>query len=84
MHEREANRPKTGAQSVRQLATAAACTARTIEHLRTGEDHSQSHLMDWFTGLSGYDPGHQTQVREEVMSLGDHGWLTMIAPTDGS
>jgi hypothetical protein len=59
-------------------------TASMIEHLRTGEDHSQSHLMDWFTGLSGYEPAHQTQVREEVMSLGDHGWLTMIAPTDGS
>jgi len=57
-------------------------TARMIEHLRTGEDHSQSHLMDWFTGLSGYDPGRQTVVREEVMSLGDHGWLTLIAPAD--
>ncbi|MBL9191574.1 MAG: ImmA/IrrE family metallo-endopeptidase [Opitutaceae bacterium] len=57
-------------------------TARMIEHLRTGEDHSQSHLMDWFTGLSGYESGHQTLVREEVMSLGDHGWLTLIAPAD--
>ena len=53
-----------------------------IEHLHTGEAHSQSHLMDWFTGLSGYESGHQTLVREEVMSLGDHGWLTIIAPTD--
>ena len=59
-------------------------TTRMIEHLRTGVDHSHTHLMDWFTGLSGYDPKHQTLVREEVMSLGDHGWLTLIASIDGS
>jgi len=28
------------------------------------------------------EPGHHMLLREEVMSLGDHGWLTIIAPAD--
>lgn len=55
-----------------------------IQRLRTGVDQGDSYLMDWFTGLSGYESGHQTLVHEEVLSLGDHGWLTLIASTDAS
>ena len=63
---------------------ASSATSRMIEQLRGGVEQAQSHLMDWFTGLSGYEPGHQILVREEVVSLGDHGWLTMIAPATAS
>lgn len=37
--------------------------------------------MDWFTALDGYEPEHQIQVAEEVMSLGNFGWMTIVSPT---
>ena len=38
--------------------------------------------MDWFTDLDGYEPEHQIPLIEEVISLGDHGWMTLIHPLD--
>ena len=38
--------------------------------------------MDWFPKLSGYGPSDQQLLREEVKSLGDHGWLTLVYGDD--
>ena len=53
-------------------------TARATSGLRIGIDQARAHVMDWFPKLSGYGPDHQEQLVEEVMSLGHHGWLTLV------
>lgn len=53
-------------------------TAAAIADLRWGIHSGESHVMDWFTGLDGYEPEHQIQLREEVMALGNYGWITLI------
>ncbi len=53
-------------------------TARAIAELAVGANEGRSHVMNWFPKLSGYGPGDQQMLREAVMSLGDHGWLTLV------
>lgn len=53
-------------------------TARAIAGLEDGTLHGQSHMMNWFPKLSGYGDGDQILLREEVKSLGDFGWLTLV------
>ena len=53
-------------------------TAQVVADFAIGLHRSTAHVMDWFTELDGYGPLHQIQLREEVMSLGQYGWLTII------
>lgn len=53
-------------------------TARAVTELSAGATHGHSHVMNWFPKLTGYDRGDQSMLREEVQSLGHHGWLTLI------
>ena len=55
-------------------------TARVLDQFRAGLHRGAAHVMDWFTDLDGYGIGHQIELSEEVMSLGQYGWLTLIRP----
>lgn len=55
-------------------------TARAIAQLAGGLYQAETHIMDWFTDLDGYEREHQISLTEEVVSLNDHGWMTLIHP----
>lgn len=59
-------------------------TARAIAELAFDSRQGSAPAMDWFPKLSGYRPGDQRFLHEEVMSLGDHGWLTLVHREDRS
>jgi hypothetical protein len=53
-------------------------TMRMIESLGSGSTSGLTHVMGWFTGLHGYDRDDQRLICEEVKSLGQYGWITLI------
>lgn len=53
-------------------------TARATANLRVGHESAPTHIADWFPKINAYTPDHQIPMREEVMSLGSHGWLTLV------
>lgn len=53
-------------------------TAKMIANLRSGCDRTLTPAMGWFPKLTGYDPGDQDRLQEEVQSLGQFGWLTLV------
>ncbi len=53
-------------------------TAEAVTQLRVGVRTGESHIMNWFPKLTGYDRGDQSVLREEVKSLGHYGWATLI------
>lgn len=59
-------------------------TYRAVSDLCTGVQRGHSHLMSWFTELTGYGAGDQSEVIEEVISLGQFGWMTCISKDEHS
>lgn len=53
-------------------------TLRMIESVGYGHTAGLTHLMNWFTGLTGYERDDQRLVTEEVKSLGQYGWITLV------
>jgi Zn-dependent peptidase ImmA (M78 family) len=53
-------------------------TARAVANLVPGSAQGRSHVMDWFPNLSGYGAEDQVMLREEVKSLGQFGWITLV------
>jgi Zn-dependent peptidase ImmA (M78 family) len=53
-------------------------TAGAIKHLRPGKRLGAANRMDWFIDVSGYYPRDFESLTEEVMSLGFHGWMTLL------
>jgi hypothetical protein len=58
-------------------------TAGAVAGLKTGITSARSHVTDWFTKLPGHMPAHQIPLREEVISVGHYGWLTLVMPESG-
>jgi Zn-dependent peptidase ImmA (M78 family) len=58
-------------------------TAASIAALRVGQHRGRSPLMHWFPHLSGYDSGDHALLDEEVCSLGEHGWMTLVSASPG-
>jgi len=53
-------------------------TARCISILEIGHHTGVTPVTEWFPKLTGYDQGADTMLVEEVISLGQHGWLTLL------
>ena len=65
----------------RKLASAPprkSVTAEAIASGTAGKSEGSIPAMQWFPDLSGYDLGDDAILTEEVMSLGQHGFLTVI------
>jgi Zn-dependent peptidase ImmA (M78 family) len=53
-------------------------TAWAIANLAVGTRTGKTPVMRWFPKLTGYDRCDDTMLVEEVVSLGHHGWLTLL------
>lgn len=59
-------------------------TRNVIDHLSAGIHRGRSSVRGWFPGLHGYGNYDDLKLREEVMSLSAHGWLTVIWNDEGT